>query len=171
MKLQTSKFDKFLFWFITIALFCAFALITHVALAQVVESEPAKVESNTMEYILKLGGSLTVSGLLLMGLYHLAQYFKEREKQAHENEKMLEQRNITLEGEKTSLLKEHIVMLEKQNDKLISIIRESQQHGEKILERYLAESEKNRVFFANEYEKQRAMYEKYYTELRLAINQ
>lgn len=169
-KLHTSRFEKFLFWFIPIAFFCVFALITHVALAQVAETEPTKIENSTFVDLLKLGGSLTVSGLLLMGIYYLAQYLIQQQKEAKENEKILEQRNVTLENEKTSLLKEHSAMLEKQNERLVSTIKESYQHNEKILDKYLAETEKNRMFFANEYEKQRSMYEKYYTELRLEIN-
>jgi hypothetical protein len=170
INLKHSRFSQSLFWFIFFALLCAFALMSHVALAQVEGTESTKIENNIYVDLLKLGGSLTVSGLLLMGIYYLAQYLIQQQKEAKENEKILEQRNVTLENEKTSLLKEHSAMLEKQNERLVSTIKESYQHNEKILDKYLAETEKNRMFFANEYEKQRAMYEKYYTELRLEIN-
>ncbi len=165
--MKSTTFEKFLFWFIAIAFFVASFCISHVALGQ--NSDVGTVSNvatdPTMENIFKYGGTITVSGLLLIGMYYLFKYLQDYQKQAKENERLLEQRIVNLEGEKTVLSREHIAMLEKQNDKFVALIKESQQYNDKLLEKYLLESKENRLFMANEYEKQRLFYEKIYSEM------
>jgi hypothetical protein len=123
------------------------------------------MEQGDFEKIITYGGSASVVSVLMLGLYHLGKHFNEVRKDAKENEKTLEQRNMKLEEEKTQLLKEHITMLDRQNDKLITVNKENNAHHERMLDKYIAENEKQRTAFANEHEKQRQNYENIYTRL------
>jgi hypothetical protein len=169
--MENPKFERVLFWFIAIALFIALSCISHIALAQEIDvGNAAKLADPTIDNIVKYGGSITVSGLLIIGIYQLFKYLIEHQKQAKENEKQLEQRIVHLEGEKTNLQKDHITMLEKQGDKFIALLKESHQNNDRVLKEYLLESEKNRHFMAAEYEKQRLFYEKIYSEMMARYN-
>jgi hypothetical protein len=163
--MEDTKFKKVLFWFIAIVLFIALSCIGNIAFAQEIDvGNAAKLTDPTMDNLVKYGGTITVSGVLFIGIYQLFKYLIDYQKQSKENEKNLEQRIVHLEGEKTNLQKDHITMLEKQGDKFIALLRESHQNNDKVLKEYLLESEKNRNFMAAEYEKQRLFYEKFYTE-------
>ncbi len=168
--MENPKFEKVLFWFIAIALFIALSCISHIAFAQEIDvgNTTKQLADPTMDNLVKYGGTITVSGVLFIGIYQLFKYLIDYQKQSKENEKNLEQRIVHLEGEKTNLQKDHITMLEKQGDKFIALLKESHQNNDRVLKEYLLESEKNRHFMAAEYEKQRLFYEKFYTELKNA---
>ena len=125
------------------------------------------IEPSDFEKIITYGGSASVAGVLMLGLYWLAKHFIEVRKDNQENEKTLEQRNIDLEKEKTQILKEHIVKLENYNEKLLLVNKENNAHHEKMLDKYIAEMDKQRIASANEYEKQRQNFENIYTRLEV----
>ena len=136
--MERIGFKGFLFWLMAACICVACSLITHVALGQ--NSDVGTVAGDpTMDNLVKYGGTITVSGLLLIGIYYLFKYLIDYQKQAKDNERHLEQRIVNLEGEKTILSREHIAMLEKQNDKFIALIKESQQYNDRLLEKYLME--------------------------------
>jgi membrane glycosyltransferase len=133
------------------------------------DSIPHK-ETGDLPDFLRYGSNITASGLLLLGFYYFGKHFQEIRKESKDNENLLEAKNDASIKENANLQREHVAMLEKQNDKLLQIIRESHSHAEKMLQKYHEESEKQRIFFSNEYDKQRAFYEKMYTELKLEYN-